>query len=80
MSDAVTYKQALKRFQSQPLEWEALIRGLTAKREEYIADMKRNMNTPNCNEFARFEVNGAIIAVDDLIYDFQLPVQEAEEE
>lgn len=75
----VTYEQALKFFQSHELYWDALIRGVTAKREGYIADMKRNMDTPNCGDSNRFEVNGAIIAMDDLIYDFKLPVPQDEE-
>ena len=77
--EKVTYAKALEYFQSNDLYWEAFCKGIVAKREEYIADMKRNMNTPNCNDSSRFEVNGAIVAMDDLIYDFKLPVQTGEE-
>lgn len=71
--EEISYEDALSHFQSNPLYWEAFLRGMVAKRESYIADMKRNMETPNCNDRADAKVNGAIIAIDDLIYDFKLP-------
>jgi hypothetical protein len=73
----ITYEQALKYFQSHDLYWAAFIDGIVAKREGYISDMKRNMETPNCNDSARFEVNGAIVAMDDLVYDFKLPARDS---
>jgi hypothetical protein len=74
----VTYEQALKFFQSHALYWDALIRGMVVKREGYIADMKRNYDTPNASDSNRHEVNGAIIAIDDVIVDFKLPVPQDE--
>lgn len=72
----LTYEDALKFFQSHDLYWEALCDGLMAKRETYIADLKRNAQTPNCNEASDNKAIGAMIAIDDLYYDFKLPVED----
>ena len=72
----VSYDDALKFFQSHDLYWEALIRGLVAKREAYFADLKRNADTPNCLERADAKAIGGMLAMDDLIYDFRIPVQD----
>lgn len=76
MSEEVKYEDALKFFQSHELFWDALIGGLTAKREGYIADLKRNAETPNCEERADAKAIGGMLAVDDIIYDFRIPIED----
>jgi len=75
MSNQISYDDALKFFQSHELYWEALLNGLEAKRESYIADLKRNAETPTCDERADSKAIGGMLAADDLIYDFKLPIE-----
>lgn len=76
MDKLPTYEEALKFFQSNDLYWDALLSRLEGKREEYIADLKRNAQTPNCDERADAKAIGGMLAVDDLMYDFRLPVKD----
>ena len=78
MSKNVTYNEAKRFFQSHEMYWEALISGLLAKREDYIADLKRNAETPNCDERTDAKAIGGMLAVDDIYYDFKLPAIEEE--
>ena len=75
MSNQISYDDALKFFQSHELYWEVMLNALEAKRESYIADLKRNAETPNCDERADSKAIGGMLAVDDLIYEFRLPVE-----
>ena len=76
MSNEITYNDAKKFFQSHKMYWDAFVAGILAKREDYIADLKRNAETPNCNKGADEKAIGAMLAVDDLYYDFKLPALE----
>lgn len=75
---SVSYREALEFFQANELYWEAFVDGIIAKKEDYFSDLKRNMETPNCNQRADDKVIGAITALDDLVYDFKLPAQVAQ--
>lgn len=76
MDKLPTYEEALKFFQSHELYWDALVSGVNLKREEYIADLKRNAQTPNCDERADAKAIGGMLAVDDLVVDFRLPMRD----
>lgn len=80
MSEEITYEKALDHFQKQGPFWDALCNGILAKRETYIADLKRNAQTPNCKGEADAKAIGGMIAVDDLYYDFKLPVNLPDED
>ncbi len=67
----VTYEEALVHFQAQTPMWAALCAGLRARREGKWADLKRNMDTPTCNQKADDKVIGAMVECDDLLYEFE---------
>lgn len=77
-----TYEESLKFFRTHPQQWEAIIEGITAARDRKFSDLKRNMNTPNCNDAADYKAIGYMIALDDLAYEFaeKDPVSELEPE
>ena len=76
MPKEVTYNDAKRFFQSHEMYWEAFVAGILSKREDYIADLKRNMETPNCEERADAKAIGGMLAIDDIYYDFKLPAPE----
>ena len=76
MPKEVTYNDAKRFFQSHEMYWEAFVAGILSKREDYIADLKRNLETPNCEERADAKAIGGMLAIDDIYYDFTLPALE----
>ena len=75
----ISYEEALKYFQSHEFMWQGFMKGIGLKREAYYADLKRNMETPNCNERCDAKIIGAMTAIDDLMIDFQLPIKDETE-
>jgi len=71
----VTYEDAIKFFKGQEDLWEAFCSGIEERRESYIADVKRNMQTPNAVDHTYFVANGGMIALDDLLYEFKSPIE-----
>lgn len=71
MDNHITYEEALVHFQAQGPMWDALCAGIRARRENKYADLKRNMETPNCNQKADDKVIGAMLECDDILYEFE---------
>mgnify|MGYP000377262920 FL=1 len=69
--DNISYEEALIHFQAQGPMWEALCAGIRARRESRYADLKRNMETPTCNQKADDKVIGAMLECDDILYEFE---------
>lgn len=69
--DTITYEEALVHFQAQGPYWEALCGGVRAMRDSRWSDFKRNMDTPTCNKKADDKVIGAMVAMDDVLYEFE---------
>ena len=74
----VTYEDAIKFFKGQSDLWGAFCDGIQERRDAYIADVKRNMGTPACSPENYFAANGAMVAVDDLLYDFRQPLEKGD--
>ena len=66
-----TYEEALAHFRVQDIYWKVIVKGIQAKSESYYQDLKRNMNTPNCNNRADDKVLGAMVACDDIAWEFE---------
>ena len=71
MDNQITYEEALVHFQAQGPFWVALCEGIRARREDKYADLKRNAQTPNCNQKADDKVIGAMLECDDILYEFE---------
>ena len=69
--DNISYEEALVHFQAQGPFWEALCAGIRARRETKWGDLKRNMETPNCNQKADDKVIGAMVECVDILYEFE---------
>lgn len=74
----VSYEDALEFFQSHELYWEVILESLLAKREAYIANLKRNAETPVCDDRTDAKAIGGMIAIDDIYYDFKVPAKPKE--
>lgn len=66
-----TYEDALEFFKGQEDLWEAFCAGIQDRRDTYIGDIKRNMQTPECSKENYFASNGAMVAIDDLLSEFR---------
>jgi hypothetical protein len=71
MDNLPTYEEALAYFQAQGPMWDAMCNGIRGRRDDKFADLKRNMDTPSCNQKADDKVIGAMLALDDLLYEFE---------
>jgi hypothetical protein len=69
--DTISYEEALVHFQAQGPFWVALCEGIRARREVKFGDLKRNMETPNCNQKADDKTIGAMLECDDILYEFE---------
>lgn len=67
----ISYEEALIHFQAQGPMWEALCGGIRARREGKWGDLKRNMETPTCNQKADDKLIGAMVECDDILYEFE---------
>lgn len=67
----ISYEEALIHFQAQGPYWEALCGGIRDRRESKWGDLKRNMETPTCNQKADDKLIGAMVEIDDILYEFE---------
>jgi len=73
--DKITYEEALAHFQAQGPMWDSLCDGIRQRRDSRFGDLKRNMETPNCNQKADDKVLGAMVECDDILYEFVTAVE-----
>jgi hypothetical protein len=76
--DTITYEDALAHFQAQGPFWDALCAGVKQRRDMKFGDLKRNMETPTCNQKADDKILGAMVECDDILYEFETPVEPKE--
>ena len=69
--DTITYEEALVHLQGQGPYWEALCTGIRKRREDKWSDFKRNMETPTCNQKADDKLIGAMVEIDDILYELE---------
>lgn len=71
--ETITYLQAKEYFQKHQTHWEAICKGLQQLREDEVANIKRNINTPNCvdREYLNAVSIGRMTAIDDILYEFR---------
>ena len=76
--DTITYEEALAHFQAQGPMWDALCEGIRQRRDMKFSDLKRNMETPTCNQKADDKVLGAMIECDDILFEFVTAIEAKE--
>ena len=73
--DKITYEESLAHFQAQGPMWDALCASIKQRRDMKFRDLKRNMETPNCNQKADDKILGAMVECDDILYEFETAVE-----